>query len=516
MKRILYSAALLWAFGTQAQSSGLDASFAGKGVYTTNGHSIPGYTKLYVTDDDRILMAYTEVDPVTYKNRIFIKRLTANGTGDPTFGNGTGVVSVTYGTYEEAIGIREVVNGKILVAMAPVVYQGNNYSLLQLHPDGTPDSSFNDSGVVHVQYPTNISLNSVSIQADGKILLTGSALQPLTQYYYVLRHNADGTKDMSFGNDGMLFLPVMEPGLHAYAMDTLPDNKILIAGTSLRGMPGGTRRQITLSRFSDNGLDGSFGGGTGSSTFEVPAAYQLSLSAMKILPGGAILLAGKVSYRYEGAAYAWLAKMLPDGGLDMNFGTDGILRLDSLEDEFAVLPVLALQTDGKILISYGEKGGKGILKHTLTRLNADGTPDANFFNAGKLSAIILPDMNYATGIGLQSDGKILLAGRHYNSTTTQGAYVARYWHNMTLGVSESGTPVSLKVFPNPAHDVLTITGTQNTTALHITDITGKVLYHTKPTGNHTTINMALYPPGTYLLRWVTDNGIAGVEKITKI
>ncbi len=515
MKKILCFASLFWTIATYAQSSGLDASFANKGVYTTNGHSIPGYTKLYVTGDDRILMAYTEVHPTTYKNKITIQRLTANGTADLTFGKGTGKVSVTYGTYEEAIDVRELASGKILVAMAPVVYQGNNYSLLQLNADGTPDSSFNDSGVVHVEYPTNISLNSVTVQADGKILLTGGALQSLTQYYYVLRHNADGTRDMSFGNDGMLLLPVMEPGLHAYALDTLPDNKILVAGTSLRGMPGGTRRQITLSRFSENGLDGSFGGGTGSSTFEVLNAYQLGLSAMKVLPGGDILLAGKVSYRYEGAAYAWLAKVHADGGLDMNFGTDGILRLDSLEDEFSVLPTLALQPDGKILMSYGQRGGKGVLKHTLTRLNADGTTDAGFFHGGKLGAIILPDMNYPTAIQLQSDGKILLGGRHYNSTTTQGAYVARYWHNVSLGVVENNIPASVNVFPNPVRDVLKITGTENMANLYITDVSGKLLVHTKPSGNFTTINMQSYPSGTYILLMQDNNGGKTAHGINK-
>lgn len=500
MKYVLLSAFLLSSFAASSQSSGLDASFGTKGIFRTNGHTIPGQTRIHVLPDDKILMAYTEVHPQTLKNNIFVKRLLPDGKPDLSFATG-GTASFTYGSYEEAIDVRATANGKVLLTIAPLTYQDNQYSILRLNTNGTPDSSFNDSGVVHITYPNIMTLTSVATQPDGKILLAGGPLQGVALYYYVLRHNENGTVDTAFGNKGTIMLPVMRPACYAHALVMQPDGKALVAGTSFSGMHGSQfRREIVVARFDDNGLDGTFGNGSGYSSIEVPDAYTLSLSSMVRNTSGDIFLSGNINYRYEGAAYSWVAKMKADGsGLDSAFGINGTLELDSIRVDFRVLPKLALQQDGKLLLSYGEQSGQTILRHTLRRLLPDGTPDLTFFHAGKLSATIIPDQNTATDIDLQSDGKILLAGRHYNTQTTQGSYIARYWHNQSLDVTTTPEAKQVSIYPNPVSAELNITGLEKGTTIQLINVYGRKMYESIAEFAQQAIDMRGLPTGTYFL-----------------
>src|SRR4051812_33816746 len=90
--------------------------------------------------------------------------------------------------------------------------------------------------------------NAIVVQADGKILVSGSS--PAGQF--VARYNADGTLDASLGAGGI----VTRSGASGNGMVVQSDGKIVVVGTSSNGAD----TDIALVRYDRNGtIDASFG-----------------------------------------------------------------------------------------------------------------------------------------------------------------------------------------------------------------------------------------------------------------
>ncbi len=111
--------------------------------------------------------------------------------------------------------------------------------------------------------------------------------------------------------------------------------------------------------------------------------------------------------------------------------SDGKVVTDfGLGDDFG--SSVALQTDGKIVVGGTSYNGS---KKTfaLVRYNSDGSLDTSFDSDGKLTTDIGAGDDYGSGVVIQPDGKILIAG----STNSQFA-LARYNSNGSLDASFDG------------------------------------------------------------------------------
>src|SRR5688572_8768288 len=73
---------------------------------------------------------------------------------------------------------------------------------------GDLDPTFGTGGKVY-NLPTNfMPAEDVAVQADGKLVLAGSTLGPdNTQDFGVVRLNANGSPDLSFGTNGLVGIP---------------------------------------------------------------------------------------------------------------------------------------------------------------------------------------------------------------------------------------------------------------------------------------------------------------------
>jgi uncharacterized delta-60 repeat protein len=77
---------------------------------------------------------------------------------------------------------------------------------------------------------------------------------------------------------------------------------------------------------------------------------------------------------------------------------------------------IATQIDGKIVCAgYSENSG-GNYDFAVLRYNPDGTLDTTFNGTGKLLRSIGPGDDYATGLAIQPDGKIIVSGTSFNGT----------------------------------------------------------------------------------------------------
>ncbi|MFE2972789.1 hypothetical protein ACFXKC_56590 [Streptomyces sp. NPDC059340] len=109
------------------------------------------------------------------------------------------------------------------------------------------------------------------------------------------------------------------------------------------------------------------------------------------------------------------------GDLDPTFGTGGKVLTDFGGNDFAT----AVQADGKI-IAVGQSDGAGDFDFALARYNTNGSLDTTFGTGGKVTTSFgTGSADLAQGVAVQTDGKIVAAGRS-NASGTFDFALARY------------------------------------------------------------------------------------------
>ncbi|EMR00937.1 delta-60 repeat domain protein [Cesiribacter andamanensis AMV16] len=180
-----------------------------------------------------------------------------------------------------------------------------------------------------------------------------------------------------------------------------------MAGESFNGQT----LDFVLARYLANGtLDPAFGsGGKVVTPFE---QRNVRGKAIALQPDGKIVVAGH-EHANRRAGFA-LARYLPDGSVDKNFGDSKtgtvITEFEGINDQGTSL---ALQENGKILVA-GEAYRGGHLDFILARYNKNGKLDPSFGKDQAVKGLVLLDFNGADdrsgAIAVQPDGKIILAG----------------------------------------------------------------------------------------------------------
>src|SRR6266568_281258 len=120
------------------------------------------------------------------------------------------------------------------------------------------------------------------------------------------------------------------------------------------------------------------------------------------------------------------------GDLDATFCTGGKVTTDFAGDSDHARAV-AIQTDGKIVAAgkatNSRRGGEDF---ALARYNPNGTLDTTFGTGGKVTTDFAGDADQAFALVLQTDGKIVAAGEATSSRRGEDFALARYNPNGTL------------------------------------------------------------------------------------
>jgi uncharacterized delta-60 repeat protein len=373
-------------------------------------------TSIALQADGKILLAGFSG---SYNNEDFVLvRYNSDGSLDNTF-SGDGILTTSIGQYKDApSGITVQADGKILLAgtsikqLAGSAY--NDYALVRYNSDGSLDNSFSGDGILNVNIFNQPDLGvgfsqapercSVSLQADGKILLAGNSYNESSgEDFALVRYNADGSLDSSFNGDGMLTTDIGPNRLNGDSLKSMTlqaDGKILLAGTSEE--PGTYETAFTLVRYnSDGSLDNTFSG-DGILTTSIGAYIDYSdyAESVAVQPDGKILLAGWVDNSGYSSNFA-LVRYNTDGSLDSSFSGDGMLTTNVVGGLHERAKSMVLQADGKIVLA-----GSFDYTTALVRYNSDGSLDSGFSSDGMLTTSIEGE----SSITLQTDGKILLSG----------------------------------------------------------------------------------------------------------
>jgi len=169
----------------------------------------------------------------------------------------------------------------------------NTFAVARYQPDGSLDPAFGSGGLV--QTLNAFAAYSVAIQPDGKIVAAGLDGLPSGGYgFFIARYDTSGNVDPSFGaGTGMVTTAI--PSLNASANSVLiqSDGKIVVTG---RGEDGAQRDFIVLARYNlDGSLDGNFGvSGAGGAI--APSSAALTDAALADAGRQQLALAALVQY----------------------------------------------------------------------------------------------------------------------------------------------------------------------------------------------------------------------------
>jgi len=300
-------------------------------------------------------------------------------------------------------------DGKIVVAGYAEVGGVDQFALVRYNSDGSLDTTLNGSGKVATAVGTGTcKAQGLALQDDGKIVVVGYSFNAGDQSRFtVLRYSGDGSLDTSFGDSGKVTTTVAKnSSAESVAMQS--DGKIVVAGNS---SIGGNNNDFAVVRYSANGtLDPRFNQ-TGKATADFGA--RDGGRDVAVDRDGRIFVAGDTSA--ETKQECALACFKANGSLDMSFNGTGKLTTNFGGDGNADGQGVSVQTDGKIVVA-GNATVAGIQQFALARYNADGTLDTSFGSTGRVLTAVGTSGSNATGVALQKDGKIVVAGYAVNNS----------------------------------------------------------------------------------------------------
>jgi uncharacterized delta-60 repeat protein len=445
----------------------------------------------------------------TFENHII--RLNANGSKDTAFSTGTGFNSTVWAITTQA-------DDKILAGGDFTIYKGvAENRIIRLNADGSKDTSFNTGTGF------NSGVYEITPQNDGKILVGGGfTTYKGTTENYIIRLNADGSKDTSF-NIGTGFNGIV------IAITSQSDGKILVGGGFITYNGVVSNRII---RLNTNGtIDTSFNTGTG---------FNSDVNTITIQSDGKIIIGGQFT-TYKGITENRMIRLNADGSKDTSFNT-------GIGFNFTV-QTITTQSDGKILVGGNFTTYKGTTENRIIRLNADGSKDTSFntgtgFNStvniitnqsdGKiivggvftnyqgttenyiirLNADGSKDNTFSSGTGfndrvhtitLKADGKILVGGDFITyKGDNSSVYLIGLHSEISLSTSSFDAANAFVIYPNPAQNVLHLQSNNFTSikAVKIYDLQGKVVLE----DTNDTINVSNLSKGLYIVKISTEEG----------
>jgi uncharacterized delta-60 repeat protein len=421
----------------EVQAAGdLDPSFGsgGRAAADFGGKDCSGLG-LAIQADGKLIEVGTVSNATSATTDFAIARFNNDGTPDSSFGNGGTVMTDFNSTNDSGTAVALQLDGRILVAGSTregVNNQSFDIALARYNANGSLDSSFGVGGKVRTDLTGRADIaTSLALDAGGRIVVGGQTLDANNgglNDAVLVRYNADGSLDSTFGNGGKVITDVAGFADRINSLAVQADGKLVAAG--IADLSAGEETEVfALLRYNSNGtLDQSFGtGGKVTTMFSGQEGGQ----AIAIANNGKIVVAGATSSnRFDFA----LARYNPDGSLDPTFGAGGKVTTDFAGGTDSARAI-SLQPDNKIIAAGWRQltNDSNTRDFALARYNADGSLDTSFGSAGKIATDFAGLGDFGTALVSQTDGKLVMAGSAFRatgpSTSDNSMVLARY----TLG-----------------------------------------------------------------------------------
>ncbi len=369
-----------------------------------------------------------------------VARISTDGTLDATFGTSGKFRFAVGSTDDYATSVAIQSDGKIVIGGYCKNGAGAfDFCVARLTTAGALDTTFNTTG--YNIFPLtagnyNEYAQALAIQADGMIVVSGSCITATTANnldYCLARLTSAGVLDTTFNTTGKVISALA--GNDVAASIIIQSNGYIVLG-------GSCSSDFCLVRYDTAGaVDPSFGNGnTGRFTFTAGSStttgtYAEGTIKLALQADQKILIGGSASASVADNNFV-LGRVTNDGTMDESFGIEGRIQIaqsvysagTSASSFSDFIGAIALQSDGK-LIGAGRSFGPNLnLNLALLRVTPDGTLDVNFGSNGRVLQRItsLSGNEFSKNVLVQGDGKIVVTG-YANNGSAYKFFVARFW-----------------------------------------------------------------------------------------
>jgi uncharacterized delta-60 repeat protein len=415
LARLILNAAIEPLEARQLLSGDLDLSFGGgDGFAVQDFGGVDNYgSAAAVMDGSKILVTGTYGN---YGDQdVIVSRHNSDGSLDTSFGTGGYAIADLGSGFDAAKAIAVQSDGKILVAgYTDNSANGTDYDMavVRFNADGSLDNSFGTGGVVLVDLDGSFDVgNSLAVQANGQIIVGGTATMSDTfnSVFAMARLNADGSLDVMFDGDGKVTKDLstdLDYYFSASLAMGLVGEQIVLAGYATTDF---VNNDVALAWF--NVSDGSF---------DHAEHYDWgrdddTATAMAVTSDGKLVVAG---YSHDGMGVSDFAvmRLLADGSMDASFNGGSVVRT-SLSGGHDSAHAVMVDVFGNVIVA-GKANGVGE-DFGLVRYLSDGSLDAGFGANGIVRVNVVGTDDAAYAVLQPVEGKLVVVG-----TAASGGYDA--------------------------------------------------------------------------------------------
>lgn len=472
-----------------SQSGALDTTFNGTGINQLSLSKINASVRIRYTSDSSIVSC-GNIDTIGSSD-ILLTKLNADGTTQTSFGQGGMVVWGTPTEYENAQDMIVLPDDKMIVVGSSNTSTFSNALVVKFNADGSIDSTFGTDGIVKLPFTgNNVNANCVGLQSDGKIFVAGVSMGS-AENAIAFRLLPNGDLDSTFGIQGVKSFNYYL-GIGFKCLFALDANKWLLGGTY--GLDSGM-----LFKMAENGDPDTIGLGPSATNYMfLPFVAEVVTGIAKL--GNNYYVSGYSN------VHAVLYSLNENYNYNTTFGTVGYVTFDPLNaDRFNDIKI----TPDSCIISCGRGLNPidGLPYLLIVKYNLNGILDTSFNTTGY--AIVRPSgmpRPYASSILIKNDGKIIAGGYTsyiYDSDLITLRFINKLKKINTSLAYFSETKVHLKIFPNPCQQQLFVSGiTHKDQSITIKDINGSV-WKTQATSvlnSSLLMDVSTLPSGIYFIQ----------------
>lgn len=393
-----------------------------------------------------------------------IERFNENGSPDSSFGSNGKIGLGFYFTEFDAMAVDNANN--IIISGYTSLDSG---LILRITPAGALDTTFGNNGITYLpegNFDFIPLIHSIKIQSDNKIVLGGGNRIGGLVDYLLVRLNANGTLDSTFGTNGISLVGLTDTDEMIKALEVLPNGKIVAVGFTAENY--GNDYQAVILRFNSVGLlDPTF---NGSGKYFTNKAVDFYMNGdIKVQNDGKIL--STFESLYDNFI---LYRLNSNGTADTGFGSGGVVTtyVNGVDQSAQI----HYNSSNQHITLIGTTMSDDIAKFALTRYFANGEVDYSFGNSG----MVITDLGNPAQVisaSATSDGKLVVSGLLYDDVAKDYDQVmAKYYLEESLSLSEQQA-LNLQLYPNPTTERLFVHLKDGSSAktYSITDLNGKVV-----------------------------------------
>ena len=297
--------------------------------------------------------------------------------------------------------IQQQPDGKYVAVGNFTNYSGSTQNrITRINQNGTRDTTFSiGNGFSTIAY-------AISPQPDNSVIAGGSFdTYNFISSWGIVKISPSGARDTSFNVGSGV-------GNTVYGIATQPDGKVIAVGTFNR-YSSSINNYITRTN-----LSGSLNMGS-NTTFNPGSGFSSTVNSFATQSDGKIIAVGDFTvYSGSGVNSQRITRINPNGTRDDTFNTGTGFNVAASR--------VIVQSDGKIVVAGAFTTYSGSSQQGIVRLNTDGTRDTSF-NSGNGT-----NSNPAYALGIQSDGKYIIAGNFSQYSGSTISRIVRINTNGTL------------------------------------------------------------------------------------